>query len=115
LQSLGKSSVQHFYPGIVNNTVAPAASRWQEAREGEDEAANRGQPLNQSCAEDPKFCQGHVVSPSLLTTVIRAAANIGRIHIEQPQACEFGGCSAELFGSESQSEPTYRNRRCLNG
>ena len=56
LQSLGKSSVQHFYPGIINKTVAPDASRWQEAREDEDEAGNRGQPRSQSFRVGAELC-----------------------------------------------------------
>src|ERR1700693_6459516 len=67
LQSLDKSRVQHLYPGIVNTVVAPRASGRQKAGEGEDEAGGRGQPLSESFCESAKFCQGHVVSQSLLT------------------------------------------------
>ena len=62
LQSLGKSSVQHFYPGIVKNTVAPDAPRGQEAREGEDEAGNRGHQCSQSFRVAAELCERHVVS-----------------------------------------------------
>ena len=62
LQSFGKSRVQHLYPGIIKNSVAPdAASRWQEAREREDQARNRGHPCSQSFREGANLCQGHLV------------------------------------------------------
>jgi hypothetical protein len=67
LQSFRKSHVQHLYPGIINNVVAPWASGWQEPREGEEEAGSRGQPHSQSFCEGAEFCEGHVNKPSLST------------------------------------------------
>ena len=75
LQSFGKSRVQHLYPGIIKNSVAPdAASRWQEAREREDQARNRGHPCSQSFRVAAELCERHVVSQWLPIMVRQAIA-----------------------------------------
>jgi hypothetical protein len=63
LQSLGKSHVQHLYPGIINKAIAPRASGRQEPREREDEAGSR-QPRSQSSCVGAKAYQGRAVIPS---------------------------------------------------
>ena len=56
LQSLGKSHVQHLYPCIINNVVAPQVSGRQKTGEGEDEVGDRGQPFSESFCEGAKVC-----------------------------------------------------------
>src|ERR1700747_2429424 len=65
LQSLGKSHVQHLHPGIVNNAVRLPRTGWQEPRQDEDEAGNRGQPRSQSFRVGAELCERHMVSPWL--------------------------------------------------
>ena len=103
LQSLGKSSVQHFYPGIINKTVAPDASRWQEAREDEDEAGNRGQPRSQSFCVGAEFCERHVVS--LRLSIMRS---------EQPQtpAKRHGPYLRTPQRWRSNTATELRHKRC---
>ena len=79
LQSLGKSRVQHLYPGIINKAIAPRASGRQEPREGEDEAGRRGQPRSQSFCVGAELCERHVVNQAL--SIMRS---------EQPQTSAKG-------------------------
>jgi hypothetical protein len=67
LQSLGKSELQHLYPGIFNSAVGAPRTGWKEPRDGEEQASRRGQPLSHGFRDDPKFCECHVVNPSLPT------------------------------------------------